>query len=40
MFGDEKLYLDSIKEEFNAKGLAQRLEVMNECEIAPRKDYE
>ena len=40
MFGDEKLYLDSIKEEFSAKGLAQGVEVLNECKIAQRKDYE
>ena len=40
MYGDEKLYLDSIKENFSAKGVAQGLEVLNECEIAQRKDYE
>ena len=40
MFGHEKLYLDSIKQEFSAKGLAQGLEVLNECEISQKKDYE
>ena len=40
MASDEKLYLDSIKEDFSAKGLAQGLEVLNECEIAQRKYYE
>ena len=40
MSSDEKLYLDSLKDEFSAKGLAQGLEVLNENEIAQRKDYE
>ena len=40
MSGDEKLYLDSMKEEFSAKGLAQGLDILNECEFSQRKDYE
>ena len=40
MFVNEKLYLDSNKEEFSAKGLEEGLEVLNDCEIGQWKDYE